>query len=107
MPASLNGVRVRAGLGHPEPELVGLIQQRHRVGQQCLTSRGELHAVRGPVEQHRAQLGLQLPDGPAERGLGHVQPLGGPADVAFGGHRDEVAQQPQFHRPVHTLPVSS
>ena len=34
---------------------------------------------------------------PAEGGLGDVQVLGRPGDVPLPGHRQKVAEQPQFH----------
>ncbi|GGY32442.1 hypothetical protein GCM10010384_44780 [Streptomyces djakartensis] len=49
------------------------------------------------MEQLDAELGLQLADLLGERRLGHVEPLGGAAEVAFLGHRHEVPQVTQIH----------
>ena len=48
-------------------------QQRLRVRQEGLAGLGEGHAAAEPVEQRRAELGLQQLDAPAGRGLGQVQ----------------------------------
>lgn len=54
--------------------------------------RGQRHPPPVTVEQRRAQLPLQGPDLLAERGLGHVRPLGGPGEVELLRDRDEIPQ---------------
>jgi hypothetical protein len=49
------------------------------------------------VQQLDAELGLQLPDLLGQRGLRHVEPLGGTAEVPFLGHRHEVPEMTQIH----------
>jgi hypothetical protein len=41
------------------------------------------------VNKRRAQLALQSPDQFAQRWRGHVQTLGGPAEMKLRGYRDE------------------
>jgi hypothetical protein len=80
------------------PELVGGRQERGSTVEQERARLGELDVVRGALEQLDAQLGLQLPDLPAQRGLGDVQPLCGAREVAVLRDRDEVAETPQVRR---------
>jgi hypothetical protein len=56
------------------------------------------------VQQHGAEVGLELPDAPAQRRLADVQPRGGPAEVPFLGDRHEVAQAAQVHQAA-TIPA--
>ena len=59
----------------------------------------ELHPGPTPLEQRRLQLVLEVVHLAAERGLGDTQARGRAREVQFLGHRDEVAQMPQFHAP--------
>jgi hypothetical protein len=57
------------------------------------------HRAAGAVQQGDAQDALQQLDLPAERRLGHVQPLGGAAEMQLLGGGHEAAQLTQFeHR---------
>ena len=56
---------------------------------------GQLHPRARAVEQPDAELALEPRDLLAERRLGHVQALGGAAEVQLVGERDERAQQPR------------
>ena len=53
--------------------------------------------VTAPFEQRDTDLGLELPDLLAERGLRGVQPAGGAREAQLLGHGDEVPQVAQFH----------
>jgi hypothetical protein len=55
------------------------------------------HAAPGALEERRPQLVLQPLDLAAERGLRHVQALGGAAHVALLGDDDEVADLAEAH----------
>src|SRR4051812_27120068 len=68
-------------------------------------SGGQLDPPGGPVEQGQAHLDLELPDLLAQRRLGHVQPLGGTAEVEVLGDREEVLQLTQLHDEI--LPIDS
>jgi hypothetical protein len=72
-------------------------QHRPRVAQEGLSRRGHLHAPARPREQLAAQLVLQQPDLVAQRRLGHVEPLGGAAEVQLLGDRHEIAELTQLH----------
>ena len=67
--------------------------------EQDLARRRELDAARRAVQQRHAELGLEPPDLLRERRLGHVQALGGAAEVAFLGDGDERAQVAELHAP--------
>ncbi len=57
----------------------------------------------GPVEQRRAELGLQPRDRAAQRRLGDAQLFGRPAEVFQPGHHEELPQRSQ----VHVMPSAS
>ncbi len=46
----------------------------------------------GPQQQDGTDVGFELLDRPAQRRLAHVQPRGGPAEVAFTGDLAETGQ---------------
>ena len=104
--------RVRRRAGEPDreaPELAARRAQRvlggavdrgedlARPHEQDLARRRELDAARRAVQQRHAELGLEPPDLLRERRLGHVQALGGAAEVAFLGDGDERAQEADLH----------
>jgi hypothetical protein len=66
--------------------------------QEHLAGGGEVHPPGGPVQQPHAELLLELADLLGQRRLGHVQALGGAAEVALLGHGDEVVELPDLHR---------
>ena len=72
-------------------------QDRARVAQEGLAGRRHLHAPARPREELAAQLVLQQPDLVAQRRLGHVEPLGGAAEVQLLGDGHEVAELTQLH----------
>ena len=87
-------------------QLLHLVPGRVRVGQdaagqrqQRLAGVGERDVAAGPAEQVRAQLPLQRLDLLGERGLGDVDPLGGPGEVPGLGDRHEVVELLELHGP--------
>jgi hypothetical protein len=64
------------------------------LGEERASRLGQCDRPARAVDQLCTQLAFELPDLLAQRWLGHVQPLGGPAEVTFLGHGDEVAEQP-------------
>ena len=54
---------------------------------------GQLNVSAGACQQRCAQILFQLFDGVAERWLGYMQTLCGPAEAEFFGHGSEIAQQ--------------
>ena len=58
---------------------------------------GELHRSGGPFQQPHPEGGLQLLDGPGERGLADQQLAAGCGEGAVGRDRDERPQVPQLH----------
>jgi hypothetical protein len=76
--------------------------------QKCLAGVREPHHVVGAFDEVHSQLGFELPDLLAQRGLGHARPLGGPTKMKFIGHHHEIAQMANFdHRssPQGALPT--
>ena len=86
-PELTGGGAAGVGLGPLE-----LGQRAARAVEERTTGVGQAHLPRGADEQLGTQLLLELADGDAQRRLGHVQTLGGAAEVELLGHRDEVAQ---------------
>lgn len=89
-----------AALGHPAYALGAVLdrpQNAPRLVVQKLPRGSQADLARGPGEQRRAQLRLQLPDRLGESRLGHVQSLGRTAEVARLGDSDEIAQVTQLH----------
>ena len=78
----------------------GLDVAQHLTGRfdQRLAGGGEHDPPADPVEQRRAELGLELADRLRDRRLRHVLGLGGPGHAAAVDHREEEAQPPQIHR---------
>ena len=56
-------------------------------------------------EQLGAECPFELADGAAERGLGDVQPRGGPPEVQLIGHGEEVADEAQLGSNSHGLSI--
>ena len=71
---------------------LGQLQDAARVGQEGHPGRGQGDRPGGAVDELHAELALELLDLPAQRRLGHVQPLGGPPEVQFLGDGDEAGQ---------------
>ena len=82
----------------------GVAQDVARLLEQRDAGGGERDAALGAVEQLDSELLLELAYLLAHRGLGHVEALGGAAEVQFLGHGDEVPQMTEFHS---GLPVSA
>ena len=59
------------------------------MAEQGLPLAGELHPLGGADEQGTAQLLLQLPDIPADRGLREIQSLGGQGNAFIPGDPTE------------------
>ena len=88
----LDGLGRRPGGGRG---LGGRAQQCLRARQEDLAGLGEPGALRGAVEQLRAELLLELADLPAQRRLRDAQLGGGAAEVPVLGDGGEVPHQPQ------------
>jgi hypothetical protein len=84
-----------SGLGD---RVVHLGQDGPGPGQEAFPGRGELHLAGGAVEQHHPHLRFQRPDLLGQRGLSHLQPLRGPAEVCLLGHGHEVLDPAELHR---------
>lgn len=76
-------------------------QRGARAPQQRGAGGRELHAPRGPDEQHEPQLTLELPNRSRQRRLRHVQALGGPPKMQLLGDRHEVPQLAQLNGKLH------
>ncbi len=55
--------------------------------------------LRPALQEHDAQLALQIPNLPTQRRLRDVQTMGSPGDVLFLRDRNEVPEVTQFHAP--------
>ena len=62
------------------------------MGPEDIAGRRERDAALGALEESLTEFLLQLDDLLAQRGLGHVALLGGPAEILGPGDGDEVAQ---------------
>ena len=80
--------------------LTAQVQQLHRVLAQHLAGIGQRAVARRPLQQHLAQLRLQLGDRLAHRRLGSVQPRRRPREAALLRHRQKRLQLKQVH-PYH------
>lgn len=69
--------------------LPDLLQPRGHMAEQGLPLAGELHPLGGADEQGTAQLLLQPPDIPADRGLREIQSLGGQGNAFIPGDLTE------------------
>jgi hypothetical protein len=89
--------------GHLFPRAVELVADVHRELAQDLAMGGGAEPARVAFEQRQPDVGLQLLEPFRERGLRHVQPLGGVADVLRLRQADQDLQVPQAQsiRPVH------
>ena len=72
-----------------------MCEQTPTLAQERAPSIGELDMPAGAVKQRHAELLLESADLVTQRGLGDVQPLGGPAEVKLLGDGDEVLHEPQ------------
>ena len=70
---------------------VDLRQNRPRLGQKHLARAGELYTPLRALEQQHPQLGFELANLAAQRGLRDVQARGRATEVQCLGHGDEVA----------------
>jgi len=68
-----------------------------RMRQQHFSGRRKLNATLGPQKQAGAQGLFQSANRLAQRGLGHSNPLRGPAEVKFLSDRYEMLQVLQVH----------
>ena len=75
---------------------LGLLQQALRVLVEDLARGREPHVVPAAVEQHRAELLLEIAHRHAQRRLRHVEPDRGAAEVQFLGQHHELAQLSEF-----------
>lgn len=89
----------RRRLAHRPQDGLGIVQE-HAAGL------AELDRVARPLEQADVQRALQGAHRDGQAGLRDVQPPGGPGEVAFLCHGDEVLQMPQFHRVLLTCASS-
>ncbi len=92
---ALSGKGLRAG------------QQLAHVGQQGFAGRRERHAPARPVEQRHAQCLLELGNGLRDGRLGHVQALGGAAEMQLFGHGHELAPGTQVDQGFLHMPSIS
>ncbi len=76
--------------------VIDVLEQLARPIQQRFAGKGELDSVGGAPQQLAANQLLERADLAAERGLGHVQPLCGPAEVELLRDRDERPQVAQL-----------
>ena len=58
---------------------------------------GDPPLARAPVEEHHAELVLEQADLAGQRGLGQMQPGGGPGEALLLGHGQGVGQLVQLH----------
>jgi hypothetical protein len=79
------------------PGRIGRGQGGAGFGEQGLAGVGELHAVRGAVEQPAAEFAFQAADRDRQRRLDQVQPGRGAGEALLLGDGDEVFQLPQLH----------
>ena len=92
-PSGLSGVEPARG----RHGAIELRQQSPGVPEERRARRRQLNAAPGADEEAKSQLLLEPLDLLAQRGLGDVQPCGGPAEVQLLSDRDEVAQLAKLH----------
>jgi hypothetical protein len=80
-------------------ESPGLLEKR-------LPSLGETHASLQSVEECASDLFFELSYLARQGRLNDVQPLGGPPEMLFFAHGDEIAKVPQFHEDSNSGTVS-
>ncbi len=73
------------------------IEDRHRPAQVRQACRREFDPAGTADQKVDAEFALELADLLGQRRLGHVQPVGGPAEVEFLGDGAEIAEVTQFH----------
>jgi hypothetical protein len=73
--------------------------------QQRVSGIGQFNTARLPAKQLHTEFSFKRLDRSAERGLLHIEALGGPRDVTFLGGHGKIAQAPEFH--CHTRSVSN
>ena len=86
-----------AGGVHVDPRLLALAQDELGVAVEHLAGFGRRHAAFGPQQQLLPDLALQRRQLLAERGLGHVQDVGGLGQAADIDDLHEILQAPQIH----------
>src|SRR5262249_16980558 len=84
---------------HIGEESPGLLQKR-------FPRLGEAHASLQSIEECASYLFFELSYLPRQGRLNDVQPRGGPPEVLFFTHRDEVAKMPQLHEDSNSGAVS-
>ena len=72
-------------------------QSSQRVREECLACRCELDAPRTTNEQGCPKLGLEGSNRGREAGLGDLQQISSPGEMALLRNGDEVFKLPQFH----------
>jgi hypothetical protein len=81
-------------LAHAQGMRIGVMRLRDdalRAVIERQASRGDLDLAAAAFDQRDTQMALQLPDGHAERRLGHTAALGRTHEAALLGQRDEEA----------------
>ena len=84
--------RARGATGH-----LGLLEDPPRLLEHRGAGLRQLDAAVGPLQEPDPELGLELADLLAHRGLRDVQALGRAAEVQLLGDGDEVAEVPELH----------
>jgi hypothetical protein len=103
IPVRPNGVRVTAISASPArrpavgsvksaSRIRSLLQQRARLVVEQRSGGGQRHAGRRAMQQHGVEVGLELLDRPAQRGLADVQPGRRAAEVTLLSDGHEVPQ---------------
>ena len=75
----------------------GGAQHLSGIGQELAAGGRQLDVSAVADEELGPKLTFEVADLLRERGASQVQPLGGPTEMQFLGHGDEVGQLPQFH----------
>ena len=87
--------RAEVAFGDPLDGLggaLGELKDASCVGEEGDPGGGERDRPRGAVDELYAELAFELLDLPAQRRLGHMEPLGRAAEVQFFGDGDEAGQ---------------
>ena len=92
------GLTARGTLRGPLCPL-SLRQHEARLGQECGTGVGELHAASAALEEHRTDLALEIANLSAQGGLCDVQSLSRAPEVQLLGDGDEIAKMAELHAP--------
>jgi hypothetical protein len=83
------------------------VQRALRGREQLFAGAGQAHAARGALEQHHAELFVQLLELQGKRGLGQVQALRRARKIAFPRQGDEGPDQVEVHGWILALQISS